>query len=377
MKLLYLTTWDFSNEESDGVCKKIYSHINVFEENGYQVDFIYLKDNQILYQKDGIIDAIGTVGSIKKTVAYIKLYKYIKNKQYDYVYNRYGMMDSFYYRVLKCLKKNGAKILVEIPTYPYKGEKNPGLLYTLMFKWDELYMRKIRQIVDRIITYSLDTEIFAIPTINIMNGVDIEKIPMTALRKKKEDTINLLIVALMQPYHGYERLLYGLKEYYNTGGVRNIICHFVGDGPEKKYYKNIVSEYKLENNVVFYGKKGGAELDRIYDMIDIGVCSLGCYKKQIFLSSELKSREYLARGIPFIAGVVLDIKEILEEEMLLEFPNDESVLDIEKIIKFSDSLREIDREKISGKMRKLAKDYISIQATMKPVIDYMKKSKQK
>lgn len=43
MKILYLSTWDFTNEESDGVCKKIYSQIAVFEKKGYEVDFIFIK----------------------------------------------------------------------------------------------------------------------------------------------------------------------------------------------------------------------------------------------------------------------------------------------------------------------------------------------
>ena len=40
MKILYLSTWDFTNEESDGVCKKIYSQIDVLKKKGYDVLFI-------------------------------------------------------------------------------------------------------------------------------------------------------------------------------------------------------------------------------------------------------------------------------------------------------------------------------------------------
>lgn len=371
MKILYLTTWDFSNEESDGVCKKIYSQIESFKEQGNYVDFIYIKDNHIIYNKEDFTENIGRVGNMKKTIAYMKMYEYLKAEKYDWVYNRYGIMDAFYYRVLKRLRNNGAKIIVEIPTYPYKGEKNKGILYDLMFKWDDWYLHKLKNVVDRIVTYSLDKNIFEIPTIHIINGIDVKKVPLAVREKDDKKTINLLIVALMQSYHGYERLLYGLKEYYQQGGQRNIVCHFVGDGPEKTNYENIVFEYGLEQRVIFYGKKGGIELDEIYNKIDIGICSLGCYKKKIFLSSELKSREYLARGVPFVVGVTLDIKEVLDKEMFLEVPNDSSVLNIEEIIEFYDLLQNRNREQFSKELRRFALNNLSIQATMKSVLDYI------
>ena len=207
MKLLYLSTWDFSNEKSDGVCKKIYSQIAVFEKTGYEVDVIYLRGGNILYREGGQEKTIGRIDNIKKTPAYIKMYKTLKNKKYDWIYNRYGMMDTFYYRVLKRLHKNGARILIEIPTYPYVGERPKGILYRLMFWWDELYTGKLKRITDRIVTYSQDREIFSIPTIEIMNGVDVEAIQPVNKSEKMYDTIDLLMVALMQPHHGYERLL--------------------------------------------------------------------------------------------------------------------------------------------------------------------------
>ncbi|MGN0308085.1 MAG: hypothetical protein ACI4DN_07695, partial [Lachnospiraceae bacterium] len=110
MKILYLSTWDFTDEESDGVCKKIYAHIRVFEKEGYNVDFIYLKDNEIRFREEGKERILGSIGSIKKTPAYIKIYKYLKNKKYDWIYNRYGLMDTFYFRLLKRMYKNGSKI---------------------------------------------------------------------------------------------------------------------------------------------------------------------------------------------------------------------------------------------------------------------------
>ncbi len=34
------------------------------------------------------------------------------------------------------------------------------------------------------------------------------------------------------PWHGYERLLEGLANYYHKGGISNIVIYMVGDGRE-------------------------------------------------------------------------------------------------------------------------------------------------
>ena len=194
LKILYLSTWDFTNEESEGVCKKIYSQIEVLEKAGHQVDFIYLKDNKIMYREAGKVYDVGLVGAIKKTPAYIRMYHILKEKKYDWVFNRYGMMDTFYFRVLKILKKNGARILIELPTYPYIGEKNKGLLYWLMFKWDEVYQKKIKDVAERIVTYSQDEEIWGIKTIRIKNGINLAEIPVVRREVKTDNSIHLLAV---------------------------------------------------------------------------------------------------------------------------------------------------------------------------------------
>ncbi len=373
MKVLYLSTWDFSNEESDGVCKKIYSQISVFEKNGYEVDFTYIKDEKVIYKESGVEKVLGKVGSIKKTPAYIIMYKALKDKAYDWVYNRYGMMDTFYYRVLKRLHKNGARILIEIPTYPYEGEKPKGILYQFMFWWDKIYSNRLKKVAERIITYSQDEKIFGVTTIQVMNGIDTDSIkPVHSMKNGSE--IHLLMVALMQPHHGYERLLYGLRQYYDQGGTRRVFCHFVGDGPEKAVYEKIVKDCKLGEYVYFYGIKGGKELDAVYDKIDIGVCSLGGYKKGIFLSSELKAREYLAKGIPIISGIEIDIFGFIDKNSFLQLPNDESIVNINDIIKFYDEIYKESHQVVAKKIRMIAKRYIDMGAVMKSVCGYMEES---
>ena len=57
--------------------------------------------------------------------------------------------------------------------------------------------------------------------------------------------------------------------------------------------------YKL-NNVKFWGFLADKPLDDIFDKCHLAIGSLAIHKKGLTTTSELKLREYAARGIPFI-----------------------------------------------------------------------------
>ncbi|MEI3231140.1 MAG: hypothetical protein V8S24_07840 [Gordonibacter pamelaeae] len=63
--------------------------------------------------------------------------------------------------------------------------------------------------------------------------------------------------------------------------------------------EKLVSELKLEDFIVFAGAATGSKLDAFFDDADVAVGSLGLHNRG-FLGLTMKSREYCARGIPFI-----------------------------------------------------------------------------
>lgn len=353
MKLLYLSTWDFANETSDGVCKKIKSQIKVFENKGYQVDFIYLNNHDVIFREGDNERIIAKVGNIKKTPAYLKMYRFIKDKSYDWVYNRYGMMDTFYYRVLKRLHFNGAKIIIEIPTYPYVKELPKSCLYKVMICWDELYLRRLRKYVNRIATYSDDDSIFGITTIKTVNGIDFSQICLKKV-KKSNGYLDLIGVACVSPWHGFDRLITGLHEYYcDLESAENVRFHIVGEGKCIPEYKRLVEEYHLEQSVFFYGNKCGKELDELYDNSDIAVSSLGLHRIGILThASVLKSREYGAKGLPMISSVEIDIFPPNEYQYIFYFPEDDTPIDISKIIEFNKKIHKNEED-----VRRIIRDY--------------------
>lgn len=371
-KLLYLTTWDFGDGPSIGITNKIKGQMKAFSAYGFSVDYTYIADNAAYFHKDGQDVCLGKVGKFRKLAANYYLFKRLMTEKYAYVYNRYGLMDFFYFKMLKMLKSKGSKIVVEIPTYPYDKERLPGLAWWLLYALDKIYRNRIKEFVDVIATYSNDDEIFGIRTIRIHNGIDFERV---SLRQPQNNTdeLHLIGVAGLAKWHGYDRLLEGMGRYYQSGAKRKIFFHIVGDGPVKCEYEKIVEKYQLQNYCFFEGVKTGRELDEIYDKCDIGIECLACFRKGLSLFSSIKSREYAAKGIPFIMAGKSDVFD--NQDFVLKVPEDESAIIIQDIISFYEHIyKNHAPQEVAKSIRSRAEKYCDIQVTMRPVVDFFNAS---
>lgn len=88
--------------------------------------------------------------------------------------------------------------------------------------------------------------------------------------------------------------------------------------------------------------------------------------------SSLKSVEYLAKGLPVISGCVEDIMEYEEGKKFFKiFPNDESIIDMEQVIDFYDSICEVSDKGLHKEIREYAKKTVDMSVVMKPVINYI------
>lgn len=374
-KILYLTTWDFSDGPSSGITQKIKAQIKTFVEEGFTVDYTYISNNETYFCKNNESIPIGKVGCLRKLAANYYLYKYLRKEKYSYVYNRYGLMDKYYYKILKALFQNKCKILVEMPTYPYDAERLPGIKWWLLYSIDKLYRKKAANYIDCIATYSRDETIFGVPTIKIVNGIDFDIIKARE-PENSNGVVNLIAIAGFTRAHGYDRLLKGIGEYYCNGGDREILLHMVGDGEPMKEYRLLVEKYHIQKYCRFYGVKRGKEVNQIYNICDIGIESLACFRKNIYLSSSLKSREYAAKGIPFITACQSDVFE--NKMFVLKVPEDETPIDVEQVVKFYDKMyNHKERSLIVKEIREQARQCCDIKITMRPIIDYFIRNGEK
>lgn len=303
---------------------------------------------------------------------YDQVWEQIENP--DYFYIRFILVDRKFLRFIKELRARfpKCKIIIEVPTYPYIHEWRSAPSMLPFYLKDMWHSRKLKKYVDRIVTFSDDNMIFGIPTIRIMNGIWMDSIEVSC-KSDNGDIIVLLAVAQFQPSHGYERCIHGLANYYNNGGRRMIELHMVGYGGELSFYQNLVKKLHLESYVFFHGKKTRDELEQFYAMTDIALGVFGAYKNKIFKISALKTREYLAYGLPIISGCREDVFDNSNVDFYYVFPNEDSPIDMEKVICFYDQLYKSDenRQDVANRIRDFANETIDMKITMGPIIDYL------
>ncbi|ENK1242703.1 glycosyltransferase [Clostridium botulinum] len=337
MKVAVVANCDILSEDNLGVFKKMYGQIQAFLYYGNEIDFFYNKSYMLI--KEDINEKTNeTIRPCNSEDRYCKLIKYIKEKEYNLIYMRYPMSDYYFLKFLyniKLINKN-IKIVIDFPTYPYENEIKDNVDFLSI----DIYFRKLLyNYVDFGICYNNVSKIFNIPVYNIGNGIDISTIKKkTHIEKINEKEINLIGVANLSFWHGYDRIINGIKNYYNNGGNYTINFYVVGIGNELANLINIVEKNALKEYVKFLGVKKGNELDEIFNLCDIGVGSLGMYRKGLIDGSELKNREYCSRGIPFIFAY--NDKDFPKNfKYAMKVKNDNSNIDINSIIKFYEELK--------------------------------------
>ena len=303
---------------------------------------------------------------------YSEILKQLSDPQF--VYMRRTVADRAQLRFYKEIKRRypSCKIIIEIFTYPY--DRDEFLRKDAWPFWikDVIFRNRWKKYVDRIVTYTKDEKIFGIPTIRTQNGIQINNISMRNPGTENDGIIHMLAVAYMQKQHGYERVIRGVANYYQTGGTRSIRLHMVGEGPEVPKYKKLVEQNNLQEHVIFYGKKLGKELDMQYDECPIALGVFGGYKNHLEEVSALKTREYLAKGTIIISGIREDILEKYPMPFYLRFPNDPSPIDIEKVIEFYDNIfRNQQESEVVSKIRDYAVKYVGMDQALHGIVQYI------
>ena len=269
-----------------------------------------------------------------------------------------------YIDFLKRMKEIDTIVVLEYPTYPYEEEiKDEGILNE-----DRFYRSEIKKYISLVTAYSAIQNIYGISTLSLQNGVMVEYNPIRNV-KKKDNKITMLAVANFYFHHGYERVLEGLRNYYQSKHKYQIYFNMVGDGGERKYYEYLVKKYCLNDYVRFLGIQSGVLLDESYNRADIGIAPLGLYKANTVYSAPIKTREYCVRGIPFIYGYT-DIGFSGEELFAVRISNDSSPLDMNVVIELYE--RTVGKSDVVAEMRELAKSKFTWDVLLKQVIDYLK-----
>ena len=389
MNLLYVA---FIREDSEavGFLKKVISQCKVFSNFYTTYLFISRKDRAVLYKISNdnkteiesfkyksFFEYKSNVDSLKNIRSYFR-FSYFYNLV-TFIQKKYNVHISYFrstiplnplIKAIKKGKKNKIINIYEYPTYPYEEEYKKiigSIKYNLIWKKG---LVKIENLVDLIVGITAQKEIILKNKKNklvlITNGIDIKstKIKNRVSIANEKKVINLLSVANINNWHGFDRIIKGLYEYYKNDPKIKIYYHCVGEGRELENLKKLTKELNIEKYVIFHGTKTGKELDKLFDIADIGIGSLGMYRISLQYGATLKLREYCARGLPFVYGY--DDIDFENFRYSLRVSNDNSSINVNNIIEFYESIK---NENYTEEMRKYAEKNLTWEVKMKPVID--------
>lgn len=319
-----------------GINKKILAQKKGFIENGLDIKLIYFEENKRKVEDEIVYNFKNNLfGKLQKKYKYNDLSKYIIKNKINYLYIRYTHFSSIYFlKFLRKLKKNiKITIHLEIPTYPYDLEKQLRMNYHSFFILEERITRKyLKKYVDKVITFGKEEKIFGIKTIQLDNAIDIDSIKLFKENKNEGNrkVMNFIGVAGLAFWHGYDRMIKSIASYYKTNNSIEIVFHIVGAGKIKDELCELTKELEIEDKVIFYGNQYGEKLDSIFEKCQIGVDSLGRHRSGNNYNNSLKSKEYIARGIPLIKSHI-DFS-LKNTNFYYDVSSDENIFDLEKIL---------------------------------------------
>lgn len=363
----------YEKDLDSGVNQKIMGQIQALRELGFHVWYPLITDTGFLLTDGTERISIGQQGKLPCQVLLIRcLIRYMKKNtpSFSYCYARYPLTDFSFLKLLRFFHRF-CRIAVELPTYPYFGErKNKDWIHRCFYYLDALLIGRLKRYVTCfVLTAGGPEKIAGIPTVQMANGVDLSRIPMHEKTYPPDrNPIHVISVSSMETWHGLDRLIAGMQQQMPS---RRIILHLVGQGPETEQLKRLADSTDSQN-ILFHGRQSGKALDVLFEQADLAVSSCGLYRIGLQSAAVLKAREYCARGIPFIYAYD-------EPGFTDDFPyakkiaNDSSPVLPAQIFAFYDELTQL--SSVSASMRAYAEVNFSWKQQLTPVISRLRGTK--
>ena len=385
MKGIYLSNLD--PVKAKGYETKILGQIEGFNKLGVDIDLIcFTSDNRVILKQycakqesieEKKLSSFLHNILLKRTSLYKNTLKVINQNNPDFLYLRHPRSDLLYLDFLKSVKQLNPHIVIvsEIPTYPYDQEyiNCNSIKDRILILLDKVTRNQLKKYIDRIVVIAYDSDVFGIPSINMTNGINTSRIKRITPAKSIDRELHLIGVGNVDFWHGYDRVILGLKEYYQKSSDLNqlrIIFNIVSPYRETvAKLQKLTTDLNLSNNVIFHGAKHGQELDELFEKCHLAIGDLGSHRKQLIQTAALKTREYTARGIPFMHSAK-DADFGSTFPYCITVPANDEAIDIQKVINF---IKIIAKEiNYPQKIRTYAEQYLDWSIKLKPVLEEIK-----
>lgn len=386
MKGLYISNID--PKKSVGYMPKILGQIQGFSQLGYDMELVCFNElSQVIlldfsqniehFSISQILSQANTNLMVRRISLLRAAIKHIAQTMPDFIYLRYPRSEPLYLVFLARIRQKFPKltILSEFPTFPYDQEYKESCSHKdqIVFLLDKITRHYLKYFVDRVVAINYAHPIFGIETISIDNGIDVQNYTSIDYFPGALDSINLIGVANVSPWHGYDRVIKGLGEYYRKSDnflkVQKVIFHIIGaQGAYLNNLLTLVQKEEVTDAVIFHQPTQGKELDNLFTDCHLAIGVLGGHRKGLEVMSPLKNREYCARGIPFIfSHIDPDFSDRFE--YCLQLRSNETPIDIRNLIEFISELK--DKHNVVSSMRHYAQETLDWSIKLRPVKAYI------
>lgn len=272
-----------------------------------------------------------------------------EGNKFDLIYLRYPGASASLFRFARCfgsrlVSEHQSKEVVEIKESVHQ---NPFSLSPIKFlswlqfqllpilfekTWGVLYARKVAAIVtvtNELAEYQKAKGCKVVKV--IPNGIEVTRFPVRTAPVLNNEIILLFLkgTSTLASWNGLDRIIKSIDSYHRSSSsyrFRLLICGKIFD-----------NEYDPRDYIEHLGYLRGKDLDRVFNRAHIAASTLCSFRRGLEESAILKTREYFARGIPFIyAYTDVDFDASDEVKMnTLRFPNTDELLDMERVIEFA------------------------------------------
>lgn len=358
MKIIYVAVYD--NNPKSGVTKKLIAQVEALNRLGVGSLLILFsnpraKTFENKYVKFEDFPGPPYKNRLRKFKAFIDLSGYYERlfKRYSFegesifLLRNYYPFPSFFKTISKARRKN--KIIIDVVSNNIQESqiRKSNYFYKFLLKY---YSSKIANaasmitgVTEELVSLNFPKLKSTTPILAISNGFDVESVPLNPI-SIDNNSINFILVAHLSRWHGLDRLILGFKNYNDKIkdiGFRKYKFNIVGTGSALPECISLVKNYGLEDYFVFHGEKNDRELDELFAKCDLAIGNLATHRKNITITSPLKSKEYCSRGIPFFYSC-LDL-DFVDFPYAFVVNANEDPINFEEIIRFWDRVNKVDK----------------------------------
>ncbi|MBC3765023.1 glycosyltransferase [Neptunicella marina] len=251
----------------------------------------------------------------------------------DVVYCRYDKMyeQPCLAQFAAALPKQQQQLCIEFATFPYTQEIQDQAKINADCRNRQLLL----QHVDFVFSTQFSPEIDGKPNHFFSNQLAKAFLDNSSDSKHGlvlQQRLNLISVANVSFWHGFDRVLQGLRAYYDKHQSDDVHYYIAGTGDELARLQERSRQLQLDNVVHFLGFQTHQQLNQLYGTMSVGIAGLGLHRKGLSENCALKVREYLANGLPVVKSTF--DRALAQCSWTLDVSADDHPLDIDAVREF-------------------------------------------